>query len=83
MSVTPPGAWMLADAAAPGPWSKCTGVVASAYSPVPGISATPRSEPGRSGTSSSMLRQAGRSTSKVNCGTRLPKGPRSKSSITT
>ncbi|SDW48983.1 hypothetical protein SAMN04488238_102222 [Roseicitreum antarcticum] len=67
---------MFSTVTAPSPASRCTGSVASAYSPVPGISAT-----ARSGTSPGA--SAARNTSKLNCGTRLPKAPSARSSNTT
>ena len=70
----PPG-----QRAATPPPSSATASVASEYSPVPGIIATPRMLNGTSSGASC----AGRVTSNENCGTRLPNRPRSRSSNTT
>ena len=58
-----------------------TGVVASAYSPDPGSIATARTV--RAGSSGATSAGAGRTTSKVNCGTRLPHCSSARSSSTT
>ena len=83
-SVLPEGVFTLALTFVPNPSSKCTGVVARAYSPVPGISATALTScPGPAVSISPSGTRAARATSKLNCGTRLPNCASCRFSITT
>src|SRR6056297_335643 len=66
------GVFTLANPVEPNPKSIRTGVVASAYSPLPGNIATPRTPCTGSRSAPSAPGCAGRQTSKLNCGTRLP-----------
>ena len=82
-SLIPEAEFTLTDRTTPAPRSWCSAVVASPYSPVPGISATARTAWARSLATTAGSRAANRTTSKEKTGTRLPKGARSRSSITT
>ena len=81
MSGTSAGECTFADRASAGPARRSTRSVASAYSPVPGISDTPRTS--ALGAGGSPGASTARTTSKSNDGTRLPQGARSRPSITT
>ena len=82
-SVTPEGEFVLIATCSPYSGDRCTADVAREYSPVPGINATPRTMRAMSARASGVPASDGCMTSNVNCGMRLPKRARSRSSSTT